>query len=336
VTSGGKPPVYRYIRSAGKIILMLVAVLLLGAVAYEHLAAWRDQRVLSQVGRSVDVGGRTLNIHCIGAGTPIVIFESGRTAPGYVWTPAQRAVSEFTRACWYDRAGLGWSDPGPDPSWGDAAAHDLHRLTTNAGLHPPFVLVGASFGGYIIRLYNHAYPGEIAGIVFADAAHEDAGTIAGMPHRERPHLPRSVIRGLSIVFGRFGMMRMVARDPGPNPQHWSPQEWDVLRRLRRQRTVLVADAQTGPERATADVVRSAGTLGDVPLIVLTQGKAPADSSALAVQQGWIGLQHRLAQLSSRGRQIIVKESGHGIPMEAPDAIVVAVRQIVTSIRSTRY
>src|SRR5712692_385659 len=149
---GARKAAYRLVLATGKLLAVLVVLLLLGAAVYEHVGAWRDSRVLKQVGHSVDVGGRTLNIYCTGEGSPTVIFESGRTSPGYVWMPTQRGVSAFTRACWHDRAGLGWNDLGPDPSWGDAAARDLHQLVRNAGLEPPFVLVGASFGGYIIRL----------------------------------------------------------------------------------------------------------------------------------------------------------------------------------------
>src|SRR5207248_7083175 len=134
-----------------------------------------------------------------------VIFESARTAPGYVWMPSQRGVSTFTRACWYDRATVGWSDPGPDPNWGNAAARDLHQLLRNAGITPPFVLVGHSFGGYIIRLYNHIYPREISGMVFVDTALENAGTIPGLPHRDPPRVRRAAISGLSIVLGRLGV-----------------------------------------------------------------------------------------------------------------------------------
>jgi len=324
---------YRLARIAVKFIGAFIALVLVGAAAYEHIGAWRDGRVLKQIGRSVDIGGRTLNIHCIGDGTPTVVFVSGGTAPGYVWTPSQRGVSAFTRACCYDRADIGWSDSGPDPAWGDRAARDLHLLLQNAGLHPPFVLVGASFGGYIIRLYHHAYPGEVSGMVFVDAAHEDAGTIQGMPHRDRPPLPRSVIRALSIVFGRLGMMRFLASDPGPPPTYWSAEEWDILRRLRRQRNIALADAQVGPERATANLVRSAGGLDDMPMIVLTQGRPIRDPASVeaGVRRGWVELQRRLALRSRRGRQVLVTNSGHGIPVEAPDAVISAVREIVLPI-----
>jgi pimeloyl-ACP methyl ester carboxylesterase len=314
----------RAVRAAARWTMAGLALFVVAAVAYEQIGAWRDQRVLRQIGRSVDVGGRTLNIHCIGAGQPTVVFVSGRIAPGYVWTPAQRGVAAFTRACWYDRADIGWSDPGPDPAWGDQAARDLHRLVQSAGLARPLVLVGHSFGGYVIRLYHHAYPGEVSGMVFADTALEDAGTIRGMPHRERPPVPRWVIRGLSATFGRLGMMRALAADPGRPLKDWSAGEWDILTRLRRQRNLAMADAQVGPERATADLVRAAGGLEDMPLIVLTQGHGLG---------GWSDLQRRLAERSRRGRQVLVPESGHGMPLEAPGAIAAAVRDIVTTNRA---
>jgi pimeloyl-ACP methyl ester carboxylesterase len=324
---------YRLVRLAFKLVAIFVALVLLAAAILEHFGAWRDSRVLKQIGRSVDIGGRTLNIHCTGAGSPTVVFVSGRTAPGYVWTPSQRGVSVFTRACWYDRADIGWSEAGPDPAWGDGAARDLHRLAQNAGLRPPLVLVGHSFGGHVIRLYHHAYPGEASGMVFVDAAHEDAGTIQGMPHRDRPPMPRSGIRGLSIVMGRLGMMRFLASDPGPPPKDWTAAEWDILARLRRQRNALLADAKVGPGHATDDLVRSAGGLEDMPLIVLTQGNPSSPSSAApGVLRGWVDLHRRFAERSRRGRQVLVPDSGHGIPEEAPEAVISAVREIVTTVR----
>jgi pimeloyl-ACP methyl ester carboxylesterase len=329
--------VARVLRVAARLVAIGAAVALLGALVYEHVGAWRDSRVLQQIGQSVDIGGRTLNLHCTGAGHPTVLFVSGRTAPGYVWTPTQRGVSAFTRACWYDRADLGWSDPGPDPAWGDAAARDLHRLVQIARLGPPLVLVGHSFGGHIVRLYHQAYPGEVSGMVFADAALEDAGTIRGMPHRDPPPIPRAVVGGLSVVLGRLGMMRFLASDPGPPPKDWTAQEWDILARLRRQRNVLLADAKVGPGQATDDLVRSTGGLEDMPLIVLTQGRPASPSSAAAgVLQGWVELQRRFAQRSRRGRQVLVSDSGHGIPEEAPDAIVAAVGEIVAGVRREQH
>lgn len=174
-------------------------------------------------------------------------------------------------------------------------------------------------------------------MVFVDTAHEDAGTIQGMPHRARPPIPRSVIRGISMGLGRLGLMRFLASDPGPAPKYWSADEWDILARLRRQRKVSLADAQVGPEQATADLVRSAGGLENMPLIVLTQGSQSSPSSAApGVLREWADLQRRFAERSRRGRQVIVLNSGHGIPVEAPDAVIGAVREIVATVRDDAH
>ena len=162
-------------------------------------------------------------------------------------------------------------------------------------------------------------------MVFVDTALEDAGTIQGMPHREMPRIPRPVILGLSTVLGRLGMIRFLASNPGPPPKHWSADEWDILTRLGRQRNILLADAKLGPGRASDDLVRATGGLEEMPLIVLTQGNPSSPSSAASgVLPGWMELQRRFAQRSHRGRQVLVPDSGHGMPEEAPDAIIRAV------------
>jgi pimeloyl-ACP methyl ester carboxylesterase len=174
-------------------------------------------------------------------------------------------------------------------------------------------------------------------MVFVDAALEDADTIPGMPHRERPPIPRSVTLGMSMVLGRLGLVRFMTAEPGSPPKHWTGDEWDILARLRRQRNLLLADAKVGPGRATGDLVRSTGGLEEMPLIVLTQGNPSSPSSASPdVLRGWVDLQRQLAERSHRGRQVVVPGSGHGMPEEAPDAIVSAVREIVTSVREERH
>ena len=97
-------------------LLKLFVSMLLGfaiaGVVYEQLGRRQDKERFPQIGRSVDIGGRSLNIHCSGDGSPTVVLEN---ALGYRWMPIQREVTKFTRACWYEQAGYGWSDPGPKP-----------------------------------------------------------------------------------------------------------------------------------------------------------------------------------------------------------------------------
>jgi pimeloyl-ACP methyl ester carboxylesterase len=128
-------------------VAILFALTLVLGVAYEQLGRVRDRKRLPQIGRSVDIGGRTLNIFCSGKGGPAVVFESGGHGPGLGWEPWQTQVAKFTQACWYDRTGIGWSDPGPYPRTSAVIARDLHALLQHAGVPAPYVLVGASFDG---------------------------------------------------------------------------------------------------------------------------------------------------------------------------------------------
>ena len=98
-----------------KSLALLIATTLVAGIVYEQFGRRRDRARFPQIGRPVDIGGRTLNIFCSGAGAPPVIFESGGPGPGLEWEAFQPEAAKFTQACWYDRAGEGWSDPGPFP-----------------------------------------------------------------------------------------------------------------------------------------------------------------------------------------------------------------------------
>ncbi len=128
----------------------------------------------SQADTYVDIGGYRLAARCIGQGSPTVILESGLGSSSGSWRLVQPRVSEFTRVCSYDRAGLALSDNRLDRNIeGGVVADELHRLVAGLGLQRPFVFVGASKGGIYTRLYEERYPGEAAGMVFVDSSHED-------------------------------------------------------------------------------------------------------------------------------------------------------------------
>ena len=139
-----RPRTGRRARVVANILITALIVIAIGGVSYEHIEQRRDPGRLPRIGVAVDVGGRTLNIHCAGEGTPGVIFDAGFGDPGFVWSDIQAGVASLTRACWYDRAGEGWSDPGPFPRTSEASARDLHALVHTKGIPGPFVLVGHS------------------------------------------------------------------------------------------------------------------------------------------------------------------------------------------------
>lgn len=144
--------VWRRTGFALKTFAMALFVAAVAGVIYEQIGERRDRQRLPQVGRSIDIGGRSLNIFCSGEGSPAVIFDSGSGEPGIVWSEIQIDIAKVTRACWFDRAGYGWSDSGPFPRTSEAMARELHELLRRTAIPPPYVLVGHSLGGLNVRV----------------------------------------------------------------------------------------------------------------------------------------------------------------------------------------
>ena len=122
------------------------------------------------------MGGYQLHIHCLGEGNPTVILEAALPGASAHWGWVQPDIATTTRVCAYDRAGMGWSDPGPEPRDAQTIASELHTLLDNARIEGPYVLVGHSFGGLYARMYTAQYPDEVAGMVLVDSTHPDQWT----------------------------------------------------------------------------------------------------------------------------------------------------------------
>jgi pimeloyl-ACP methyl ester carboxylesterase len=312
----------------------IVAVALLAGVVYEQIGRRRDRERMPQIGRSVDIGGRSLNIYCSGSGNPPVIFESGGAGPGLTWEPIRAEVAKFTTACWYDRAGEGWSDAGPFPRTSAAIVRDLHELLKRAGVRAPYVLAGASFGGLNSRVYGGMYPAEVAGMVLIDSSHEDEPRRAPKFYLART-APRFLWHPLHLAFQAAALTGFIRL--GQHPFNGEP--GDLIRALEQQPKAFPNNS-TGmvmPESyAQGEAVRS---LGNIPLIVLTAGQAPHfDDPELArqaeeYQQVIIHeIQPKLARLSTRGRQTVVPNSDHDITTHAPDVVIGAIRDVVDRAR----
>jgi pimeloyl-ACP methyl ester carboxylesterase len=328
-------------RRGGAVLLAAVVA----GVGYEEVGRRRDRERLPQIGRSVDIGGRSLNIYCSGEGSPAVILDAGAGEPGYAWSEIQPEIAEFTCACWFDRAGLGWSDPGPFPHTSEATARDLHELLHRAGVPPPYVLVGHSLGGLDVRVYNRLYPSEVAGMVLVESAHEDEPLRA--PKAFLGHsAPRVLWYPIYLVAwsaGRVGLVRLLGGS-APLPEDPSQRTRDqILEALRRRPEAVVTSMGDASAPDSYAQARAAGGLGDRPLVVLTRGTpfdgggdAETDRQAAEYSRVWVHeMQAQLARLSTRGRQVVVENAGHGIPEEAPGAVADAVREVVAAVRAGR-
>ena len=319
-----------------RLLPLVPAGLLLWGVAYVNIGEWLDHRRFPQVGRSVDIGGRSLNLYCSGTGSPTVVFETGFGQPGYSWVLVQPRVARTNRACWYDRAGDGWSDEVASNRYSDSIAVDLHRLLGAAGIAPPYVLVGHSIAGFHARVFHAMYPNEVAGMVLVDPSNEKISTIPGMRPGGGPNAPPVIVHIVDAVVRQTGLWRWLMHDQGPKPDSLSQHDWDVICSLRRDRKMIRATSREAPERASAAIAVRAAALDRVPLVVLTRGKpfpGPDTAAARAMWRGWVKISADLAHTSSRGEHVVVPGSGHFIQYSAPQAVVDAVQRVITLARA---
>src|SRR5215213_6427241 len=154
-------------RRIGMALLGLVVVLLvlavLGAI-YQGIATELAERAYPPPGEMVDVGGYSLHINCVGQGSLTVVLDGGSGEMSASWVLVQQEVSGTTRVCSYDRAGMGWSEMGPEPRDAKQISSELHTLLSKSGIEGPYVLVGHSFGGLYMQTYAAWYPEEVAGV----------------------------------------------------------------------------------------------------------------------------------------------------------------------------
>jgi len=291
--------------------------------------------------------GRRLNLYCLGRGSPTVVFESGLTDETITWALVQPTIAKHARACTYDRAGVGYSDPQGRP--GDSAniVDDLHRLLAAASIKPPYLLVGHSLGGMHVRLYADTYLADVAGMVLVDSAQE---TWVENMWRLNPKQPT---REEAFAWDRqeFADQRDCVKDaesgfiegsgtykkcvPDPNPLYS-----DAINLAYRRTHVLVAyqraqmTEQEAYQHASSDEVSAARRwYGDMPLIVLTstpQGPRADEKQSHrdAVNRVHATFADQLAALSRHGVVRPVPDSTHDIQNSQPGAVIDAILEVL--------
>src|SRR5215216_361500 len=200
------------VRRIGRTLLGLLALLIGLAVigaSYEAIMAAGDATRYPPAGQLVDVGGHRLHLHCVGKGSPTVIMEAGGAGNVLHWMLVQPAIARSTRVCAYDRAGMGWSEPGPPPRTPQQIVAELHTLLTNARIPGPYILVGHSIGGKYVRLYASQYPQDVAGLVLVDGRHEDVDAAMTSAMRADDRSNVQMQQRIYWSLGRLGLMRLM-------------------------------------------------------------------------------------------------------------------------------
>lgn len=317
----------RALRAIGRgltIALAVVVALGLAGAAYEAIAARGDAVSYPPPGQMVDVGGFRMHLHCVGEGSPTVVFEGGYASPALDWSLVQPLVAGTTRACAYDRAGLGWSERSLAERTPQRIASELHALLHGAGVEGPYVLVGASLGGKYVRRYAHQYPDEVAGVVFADARHESFD--AARPsygQTEARMIP--VFSRLFWLWGRVGLARLAGSPFGAHPAMPPATQATIDLLQFASAAIATAEAEYFARGAHDEELRGA-TLGDRPVIVLAAGKGGMK------MEGWDGAQRTMAGLSRNGRLVVLPESGHAVQLDAPGEVAAAIAEVVGAVR----
>lgn len=150
----------------------VVALLVLAGAVYQMVGTHLGAQRYGPPGAVIDVDGQSLHVVCAGRGQPPVVFESGIAASSLSWALVQSAIAGLTRACAYDRAGLGWSAASRGPRTVDRMLHELQGVLANAGSGKPVILVGHSFGAFLACAYASRRPMDIAGLVLLDPPSE--------------------------------------------------------------------------------------------------------------------------------------------------------------------
>ena len=300
-------------------------------------------------GRLIDVGGFRLHVNDAGHGSPTVVFDAALGGSSLSWCVVQPEVAAWTRACSYDRAGLGWSDAGPWPRTVARSAAELHELLQRAEAPPPYVLVGHSFGTLVARMFAARYREDVKGLVLVEPA---------FPEDWVPPSPREWRRMRRAVrLCRYGALAarlrltstLISGDALSLAR--AAASFVSRRAFHREHDELISPIQKLPEReraqlrwmwtqprffrALASQIESIGlsarelleageSLADMPLVVV---------SATNPHPHHVKMQEALVKASSAGRRIVAQSSGHWVPLDDPAAVVGAVRDVIELVRS---
>ena len=316
-------------------VIRVVAAALPGVAAvgvlWQALASRRDRRRFPPPGRMVDVGGHRLHAHVVGEFTslPTVVLEAGMASMSSNWAWVRDALARDGRVVCYDRAGLGWSERGSAAMDAAASAEQLHLLLAAAGVGPPYVLAGHSYGGLVVRMFADRYPAEVVGVALVDASHPDQWI-----HVPASRGGRTVAMGnrVAAVLACFGLLRLFHLERSfiaglPAREHAEmraylarPQGWAA------GANGLMAWADS------RDQVNAAGGLGSLPVVVLSVTEQDRYARVLT------RLQAELATLSADSRHITVTGATHyTLVSERRHAVVVAdaIRAVITAAQSGR-
>jgi pimeloyl-ACP methyl ester carboxylesterase len=320
-----------------------VVALAVAGFLYQFLGAYIDRLRYAAEGRWIDIGaGQRLYVLEKGSGEATVLFEAGIAATNLNWFHIQEAVSQFAATASYDRGGLGWSSPSRTPRTPSNLAAELHEMLWEAGLKPPFILVGHSYGGLVMRRYALLYPEEVAGVVLVDPMRCEEWP-PFVPARQATIDRCCKLSGFAIPIAQLGLARLavtsllcrsgriadrLAGAGGERGMHVLQRIKGEMGKMPRQVRPIMAAHWSKPSyyagmrshiAAVPDAVREmhdAEPIRGIPVLLMT----PGNSSPLS--------DDCLQKIGDTVTQTIASASAHWVHLDEPELVIESIREMV--------
>jgi pimeloyl-ACP methyl ester carboxylesterase len=305
-----------------------LAILAAAGAAYEAIASAGDASAYPPAGRLVDIGGYRLHLDCRGEGTPTVVMDAGLGGSSLDWTLVQSGLSETTRVCSYDRAGMGWSDAGPLPRSPAHLADELHLLLKNGAVPGPYVLVAHSLAGKIARMFASAHPADVAGMVLVDTRSERVDAQLSTDETAAFGTMLQAQATMYSIARRLGLARLLGASLIDRPLLSAAiaTEMALLQTSPKANEEVTLE---GLARSADDVALSTATLGNIPLVVIAAGES------MRTIPNWPAAQNAMAALSSNGHLVVAEQSSHDVQLVEPNVVTDAVLDVLSDARNDR-
>ncbi len=313
--------------------------LLVATTLYQAIACQLEDRQ-TPPGQLIDVGEYRLHLYIAGEASPTIVLDHSLGGiEGYFLI---EELSKLARVCIYDRAGYGWSDQSPYPRNSHQIVKELDTLLVKAGIEPPYILVGNSFGSYNVRLYAHLFPKKVVGMVLTDGLHEKGMLKMSVPLQALKlfFISGFVMSILGSMLGLIRLLRLVGIFELLKPKlccfSQNSLNW-VKRSFCRSKHWITMSREMINLNESARQVSVAHHFGTMPIVSVKASSffKPSFWTIFIPLKGANQLREKmhieLCKLSTDCLQVEANESGHFVWIDQPDVIVNAVKILLNKI-----